>query len=207
MVPSNIDNDEAVGTEKGEGASAPKKKKRRAAPIPKVYRCPKQCDLPDKVKLEKVMPFLLTTTVLISMTGVNKQFISTRTASIGQSVYKCLYDPEACDYQLAQMSGVTNHLWHKHTGHCIQCRLCGKCSFRACDITRHLQDLHRDHEQDRFKPIPPLEGNVEETTGTELQQQIDIIKEEPNVANDGNSDSDIEILEDVSLAAIKVEDD
>ena len=51
MVSSKVDNDEAAGTEKGEGASALKKKKRQAAPIPKVYRCPKLCDLPDKVKL------------------------------------------------------------------------------------------------------------------------------------------------------------
>ena len=142
--------------------------------------------LKDLVPLGKAAPLLSSTTVKLSETGVSHHQYTSREESEGQSIYQCkLLKPdstEGCTYYAAQLAAMCNHICRKHLGICIKCRLCDKKSFSSTTMSMHLRSAHPNSQNDWFKPVPALEGNVTEVTDVLLAenlQEIEGAKTEP----------------------------
>ena len=67
---------------------------------------------------------------------------------------------------------------------CIQCRICGKHSFRAVDMSAHLRMVHPDKKDMQYELDPTdLPAQAEDTTKEDLATAIDssIKKEQESV--------------------------
>ena len=140
----------------------------------------------DLVPINKAKPTMPSTTVKLSENGVPQKSFSDRSKSEGQSIYQCLLmKPNTeipCTYYTAQMAAMCMHIRCKHIKICIKCRLCAKKCYSSTQMSLHLKMIHRDQKADWFKPIPPLEGDIQEVSAEVLVanlQEIEAIKDEP----------------------------
>ena len=52
--------------------------------------------------------------------------------------------------------------------------------------------MHRDQESEWFKPIPPLEGDIEEISEETLRANIELVKREAtNIEDDDDDDKEL----------------
>ena len=142
------------------------------------------------MKLSLATPITPSTSVGLHQTGVPGHYVSVRTSSQNQSIYRCMY--EGCDYVTAQHAQCHTHVRRKHLGICIQCRLCSRRSYRSVDIQRHLRDIHRDRENDWFEPTPDLEGDIVEVSSDILKANIALVKQEPATPTEEEDEEDYE---------------
>ena len=117
----------------------------------KDIECPlpsKQCcrtkiteELPDLKPLKDCPRIFPSTLFPLSQTGVTDHMYHDCIRLEGQSVYGCnlcCTDLSLCEYTSVQFSQMCTHIRRKHLAICIQCRICGKHSFRAVDMSAHL---------------------------------------------------------------------
>ena len=158
--------------------------------LDKDIECPlptKQCrrtknteELPDLKPLKDCPGIFPSTLFPLSQTGVTDWMYRDCIRSEGQSVYGCnlhCTDLSLCEYTSVQFSQMCTHIWHKHLAVCIQCHVCGKCSFRAVDMSAHLRMIHPD-EKDKWYELDPTnlptlaEGTTEEDLTTTIASSI-----------------------------------
>ena len=115
-------------------------KSQTSAPPPK--RRKKCLQGPDKVKLARATPMILSTSIHLHQTGVAKGHVLERKGEDGQSIYRC--NVSGCEYIMAQFAQACTHMHRKHLGVCVKCHLCDKRSFRSVDIQKHHCVVHWD---------------------------------------------------------------
>ena len=116
----------------------------------------------------------------LSQTGVTDWMYRDCIRSEGQSVYGCnLHCPDLslCEYTSVQFLQICTHIRHKYLAVCIQCRICGKRSFRAVDMSAHLRMVHPDEKDKWYEPDPTdlptlAEGTTEEDLTTTIASSI-----------------------------------
>ena len=158
--------------------------------LDKDIECPlptKQChhtkttkELPDLKPLKDCPRIFPSTSFPLSQTGVTDRMYRDCIRSEGQSVYGCnlpCTDLSLCEYTSVQFSQICTHIRRKHLAVCIQCHICGKCSFRAVDMSAHLRMVHPDEKDKWYEPDPTdlptqAEGTTEEDLATAIDSSI-----------------------------------
>ena len=101
-------------------------------------------------------------------TGVSCHQYTSQEESEGQSIYRCkLLKPdstECCTYYASQLVAMCTHIHWKHLGMCIKCHLCDKKSFSSTTMSMHLCSAHSNAQNNWFKLVPTLEGDMIEVT-------------------------------------------
>ena len=93
------------------------------------------------------------------------------------SRYSChLYVPNSadwmCNYYTCNSGQMGTHFHHCHLGICIECKACGVKSFRMCDMTQHLKDVHRDDAHVFYYQMPDLSGMQAEDVSGEMAERL-----------------------------------
>ena len=137
-------------------------------------------ELPDLKPLKDCPRIFPSISFPLSQTGVTDRMYRDCIRSEGQSVYGCnlhCTDLSLCEYTSVQFSQICTHIRHKHLAVCIQCRICGKRSFRAVDMSAHLRMIHPDEKGKWYEPHPTdlptlAEGTTEEDLTTAIASSI-----------------------------------
>ena len=114
-------------------------------------------ELPDLKPLKDCPGIFPSISFPLSQMGVTDRMYRDCIRSEGQSVYGCnlrCTDLSLCEYTSVQFSQICTHIRHKHLAVCIQCRICGKRSFRAVDMSAHLRMIHPDEKDKWYEPDP-----------------------------------------------------
>ena len=118
---------------------------------------------PDHMKLADATPLYPTTSVKLCWTRVMPEMFTTdylKEGSARVSVYSCLLNVPGLaswkyNYTTSNSGQIGTHICRCHLGICIQCK---KCSFRTCDMKKHLKLVHANDAHLFYDDMPDLSG-------------------------------------------------
>ena len=137
-----------------------------------------QMTYPDHVKLVDATPLYPTTSVKLCWTGVMPEMFTaghTKEGSARVFVYSCsLYVPglasQKCNYSTSNSGQMGMHIRRCHLGICVQCKKCGVCSFRTCNMTKHLKVVHANDAHLFYDDMPDLSAMQAQDVSQELAE-------------------------------------